>query len=252
MATQPTVIAEMVFAERHIADNVIATFNNQKADGRILHVFLKRHGPGSAPSAPSRKSEPLLVSEATPTPPNKELFADNSETTEMVDIEMTTEATSAYEDSREAANQDRRERESRRAEPDIQDGSYGFGGNNKDERSTTDAPQAEIPTQPREDRKGSSSRREGDRERDRERDRRYDDSRYDRRDERGSGSASGSYHRHERPDNYDNRGGRPSHYGNGVGGRGEYPDSGRMYSDDVMRGGRGGGRGMRGDYRGYR
>jgi hypothetical protein len=42
MSNNPTVIAEMVFSERHVAETVISTFNNEKADGRILHVFMAR------------------------------------------------------------------------------------------------------------------------------------------------------------------------------------------------------------------
>jgi len=47
---QPTVIAEMVFVEREGADNVIEMFNNKKADGRLLYVYMK-NGPPSQPLA---------------------------------------------------------------------------------------------------------------------------------------------------------------------------------------------------------
>ncbi|KAI9669701.1 MAG: hypothetical protein M1831_007397 [Alyxoria varia] len=45
LADVPTVIAELVFAKREGAENVIATFNNQRADGRLLYVYMKGGGP---------------------------------------------------------------------------------------------------------------------------------------------------------------------------------------------------------------
>ncbi|EAQ88952.1 hypothetical protein CHGG_05571 [Chaetomium globosum CBS 148.51] len=45
----PLVIAEIVFESKEGADNVIATFNNQTADGRVLSVYPKV---GNTPSAP--------------------------------------------------------------------------------------------------------------------------------------------------------------------------------------------------------
>ncbi|KAK8041842.1 hypothetical protein PG993_006365 [Apiospora rasikravindrae] len=46
----PLVIAEIVFESREGAELAIATFNNQTADGRILHVYMK---PGGGPSIPT-------------------------------------------------------------------------------------------------------------------------------------------------------------------------------------------------------
>ncbi|KAH6841136.1 hypothetical protein B0I37DRAFT_232183 [Chaetomium sp. MPI-CAGE-AT-0009] len=46
----PLVIAEIVFESKEGADNVIATFNNQTADGRVLNVY---HKVGNTPSAPA-------------------------------------------------------------------------------------------------------------------------------------------------------------------------------------------------------
>ncbi|KAK8090290.1 hypothetical protein PG997_005251 [Apiospora hydei] len=48
--THPLVIAEIVFESREGAELAIATFNNQTADGRILHVYMK---PGGGPSIPT-------------------------------------------------------------------------------------------------------------------------------------------------------------------------------------------------------
>ncbi|KAG7290236.1 hypothetical protein NEMBOFW57_000234 [Staphylotrichum longicolle] len=54
----PIVIAEIVFESKEGADNVIATFNNQTADGRVLSVYAKIGNTPSTPSAqnPSRPS----------------------------------------------------------------------------------------------------------------------------------------------------------------------------------------------------
>ncbi|KAF2813972.1 uncharacterized protein BDZ99DRAFT_516596 [Mytilinidion resinicola] len=48
VSKEPTVIAEMMFVAREGVDNVIATFNNKKADGRLLYVYMK-YGPPSQP-----------------------------------------------------------------------------------------------------------------------------------------------------------------------------------------------------------
>ncbi|KAK4114998.1 hypothetical protein N656DRAFT_696787, partial [Canariomyces notabilis] len=55
----PIVIAEIVFESKQGADNVIATFNNQTADGRVLSVYAK---PGNTPT-PLRPSadDPMVV-----------------------------------------------------------------------------------------------------------------------------------------------------------------------------------------------
>ncbi|KIX01485.1 uncharacterized protein Z518_09211 [Rhinocladiella mackenziei CBS 650.93] len=231
VSTHPTVIAEMVFAERYIADKIISTYDNQRADGRILHLRFKRSGGGSggdgAPTgSQSGKAEETSVSVRHPP------SADDGA---MEDIETEQEA---YDDP------DRRGREIRQAEPDIQDGRYGFSGLQSSEAHNGQA---------------NSSRREDDRqERDRDRDRDRERDRYDRRDDRGPGSGPSSYRRDERTDSYNSR---PSHYGNGVGGdpaRGSFggPGSftrgggGRMYSDDMMRGTRRSGFGS-GYRRGY-
>ncbi|KAI9793056.1 MAG: hypothetical protein M1816_000954 [Peltula sp. TS41687] len=47
ISAHPTVIAEIIFSEKAGAENVIATFNNQRADGRLLHVYMKLHPGGS-------------------------------------------------------------------------------------------------------------------------------------------------------------------------------------------------------------
>ncbi|KAI0168373.1 hypothetical protein BJ166DRAFT_522225 [Pestalotiopsis sp. NC0098] len=56
LKVQPIVIAEVTFESKEGADRVIETFNNQTADGRMLHVYHKPAGdpnynPPSAPRA---------------------------------------------------------------------------------------------------------------------------------------------------------------------------------------------------------
>jgi hypothetical protein len=239
MSNNPTVIAEMVFHEKHVAETVISTFNNQKADGRILHVYMHRSGPSATGALHRKKSEPteLFASEPAPAPAAKELITeDNGAVDGEDDIEMAEET--PYTDARQSADQERRDRESRRAEPDVQDGRYGFGS--RSEHSHTAEPQ-QTPSQPREESRGNRmvDDRGGRSRRDDGRDRRYDNGGYERRDN------AGSYRRGDRYPSY-GRGSRPSHYGNGVAGVGRgYGQGdrgyGRMYSDDMMRrGGRGG------------
>ncbi|CAJ2506352.1 Uu.00g004820.m01.CDS01 [Anthostomella pinea] len=50
--THPIVIAEIVFESKEGADSVIATFHNQTADGRTLHVYLKPGGSSYNPPLP--------------------------------------------------------------------------------------------------------------------------------------------------------------------------------------------------------
>ncbi|KAF1348827.1 hypothetical protein BDV97DRAFT_370061 [Delphinella strobiligena] len=72
ISSNPTVIVEMVFTERSGADNVIAMFNNKKADGRILYVYMKEGGPSqpisnqfnSQSAAHSRPSAPVASAPA--------------------------------------------------------------------------------------------------------------------------------------------------------------------------------------------
>ncbi|OAA56637.1 Nucleotide-binding, alpha-beta plait [Niveomyces insectorum RCEF 264] len=56
LKTTPLVIAELVFESREGAERVIATFNNQTADGRVLHVYAKTivggGGGGHTPTGP--------------------------------------------------------------------------------------------------------------------------------------------------------------------------------------------------------
>ncbi|KIW51382.1 hypothetical protein PV05_10109 [Exophiala xenobiotica] len=211
ISTSPTVVAEMVFSERHVADRVISTYNNQRADGRILHLYLKQTGSGPTPLPIS--SDAITTSVSEPTASN-EPVNDGA----MEDVELVNEA---------PTTQDGQDRRSRRPETDS-----------RDERRDDYADRRD------------DTRRDRDRERDYDRDRDRERERYVRRDDRPSGSYRGG-------SSYNSR---PSHYGNGVGGpgpgafggSGSYPrGGGRMYSDDMMRGGRRGGGFGPGYRRGY-
>ncbi|TGZ84922.1 hypothetical protein EX30DRAFT_337373 [Ascodesmis nigricans] len=52
LSAQPTVIAEIVFEKKEAAEKCIEQYNNQRADGRLLHIYLK-NGPPSV-KVPSR------------------------------------------------------------------------------------------------------------------------------------------------------------------------------------------------------
>lgn len=133
MSATPTVIAEMVFTEKHNAESVIANFNNKKvtltlgdrevsklmrgskADGRILHVYMKTGGPSPGPAFTSIRKAP------TPR------------------IDLTRNDTPSYDSQREQS--DRR----RRADPEFQDGSYGFEAKDDTMDVDMDAPAPAAP-----------------------------------------------------------------------------------------------------------
>ncbi|KAL2406795.1 hypothetical protein ABEF93_008581 [Exophiala dermatitidis] len=246
VATSPTVVAEMVFTERYIADRVISTYNNQKADGRVLNLALKRSGRAARSQqinlAPSKPANELL--------PDVPTTDDNAM---MEDVEMETDAAASavvYDDHRSRS----RDQQSRKAQSN---------GRTTDDRYAE--PQA--PTTAAHDgysRDTDRRDRDRDRDRDRERDRDRDRDRYDR--SRGDQGRS-SYSRRDdgRPVSEQNPSynSRFSHYGNGVGGgavgRGSFGGgrggdfsfsrgSGRMYGGgdnmnmnmNMMRGGGGG------------
>ncbi|KAL8790786.1 MAG: hypothetical protein Q9213_000410 [Squamulea squamosa] len=100
----PNVVAEMVFSEKAPADNVIATFNNKKADGRLLSMQLRLGKSSPSPKAPAHDAPPRNA----PSEPK------------AARVDLTYED-NTYNQQREQSNQSRR-----RAEPQLQDGSYGF------------------------------------------------------------------------------------------------------------------------------
>ncbi|KEF63735.1 uncharacterized protein A1O9_01713 [Exophiala aquamarina CBS 119918] len=242
VSTTPTVIAEMTFTEKYIADRVISMYDQQKADGRILRLSLKSST--SSIHAPQVKQTDLIDSTGpAPLDPAPDPVHDNA----MDGVELANEPSAAAYD-------DRNDHDSRHGEPDVQDSRYGFDDSQAEQ-------QDERRNEPRRDRDRDRDRdyeRERERDRDRDRNRERDHDRYERRQDRGS------YRQNDRPSSYNTR---TSHYGNGVGAgaapgslpqRGFYNGGqggfrgggpGRMYSDEMMRGGwRGGGFG--GGYRG--
>lgn len=66
LSAKPTVMIELKCSEKGGADNVVATFNNKKADGRLLYVYIKEETPaqsrpfsntGNAPSGQLNRSD---------------------------------------------------------------------------------------------------------------------------------------------------------------------------------------------------
>ena len=127
-ASNPTVIAEMVFIDKQGADNVIATFNNKKADGRLLYVYMKQ-------SSGETSTAPVEPAPAKREPIAREAQDLNAEAEMEVDQDL---ETAGYRDDRmrreEYARSGSDNRSSgpryddRRAEPTYSDGRYGFGG----------------------------------------------------------------------------------------------------------------------------
>ena len=63
----PQVTAELVYAKREHAENIVAMFNGSMADGKQLYVFVKNGPPAPVPET---RSEPVSVTpSAAPTPP---------------------------------------------------------------------------------------------------------------------------------------------------------------------------------------
>ncbi|KAI9886903.1 MAG: hypothetical protein M1823_001272 [Watsoniomyces obsoletus] len=69
ISTNPAVMAEVLFAEKRGAEEVIATFNNQRADGRLLHVYMKAR-PLAAKTPASRGRGRGRITNERPRPVN--------------------------------------------------------------------------------------------------------------------------------------------------------------------------------------
>jgi hypothetical protein len=115
---RPTVIAEIIFESKEGADNVIDTFNNQQADGNLLHVYYKIGG-GIASNARPSPSVPLGPRADTIASDNNRRGNDRYEPRDR------------NRDRRQ--DYDRNDRDERDDREDVIDGSYGFG-----ERMDTD------------------------------------------------------------------------------------------------------------------
>ncbi|KAL9104740.1 MAG: hypothetical protein Q9163_000352 [Psora crenata] len=120
----PTVMAEMVYSEKQNAEAVIETFNNKKADGRILHVYMKMGGTTPIASTPAIRRAPA-DSRSSP-----------------IDL-IGNEPSPSYDRQREQSDRNRR-----KVHPEIQDGGHGFG--NKEDRMDVDseAPSSAPPSAP--------------------------------------------------------------------------------------------------------
>ncbi|KAL9073746.1 MAG: hypothetical protein Q9161_002784 [Pseudevernia consocians] len=204
ITSTPTVMAEMVFAEKHNAESVISTFNNKKADGRILYVYMKVGGPTPSPAvAPVRKTP--IERRAPP-------------------IDLTHDPAPSYNTQREQSDRNRR-----RADPEFQDGSYGFDAREdvmdvdmdvpRSDAPVSDAPVSNAPhfdasrsdpprlDAPRSDRRDDRRNDHGDSRQVDRRDDRRDDRRNDRRDARYD--APSDYGRGRSYIDRDRDGGRP-------------------------------------------
>ncbi|KAL9622309.1 MAG: hypothetical protein Q9160_003320 [Pyrenula sp. 1 TL-2023] len=245
--SHPTVVAEMTFAEKSVADTVVETLNGEKADGRTLRCHLKMAAPsdGSLSALLPQTQDSMMIEEALPAnaaaaPMNVD--AEMSGATDTSPSTLPPQGASPFEDGRQTT--DRNRRDDRRAEPDIQDGRFGFEARQEREYYKAQHHQAQDELErhakqnedAREANRQADQNRGHDRDRDRDRDRQapsaYNNSNYGRREadsyRRDDGRYRGSgYRRDDRP-----------LYGNGVAGRGRgYDDrnrSGRMYSDAIV------------------
>lgn len=107
ITSNTTVIAELVFTKRESAEEIIRKYNNQRADGKLLHVYLQNRPPNFGVSN-------------NPTPAPK--------TTHTVDVEAMDLENKGYE---EPENQQKTSafrysppRRPRGSQPIIQNGNY--------------------------------------------------------------------------------------------------------------------------------
>ncbi|MCJ1327583.1 hypothetical protein MMC10_004254 [Thelotrema lepadinum] len=213
ITSYPTVMAEMVFQDRTCADKVVTTFNNQKADGRLLHVYLKNGPPTQLPE-PQPQPEPAAIFNPLPQPVPSVLVKSSSR-------ELLPEKHSDY---------DARTTTERRAEPEFQDGRYGF--ESKEDNMEVDVDDrreqpASPPHQPRRNDSHQQSRNERTSER-------YTD---DRRDRYG-------YRPGYSRDTHSNRrdyGGRDNNHNRYRNGNHRPAEPNRLYSDEMYSRSRGNG-----------
>lgn len=111
VAEQPRVIAEIILETKEGADNIVETFNNQSADGNILHVY---HKVGSSYSNDPQPTVPRQI--VAPRGPRADLLAEQ-----------------LSEDSRSYVESDSRKSRGRSKDhytdydrDNVVDGSYGF------------------------------------------------------------------------------------------------------------------------------
>jgi len=119
LTASPTVEAEMVFVEKSGAEIVIATFNNQKADGRLLHVYMKNGPPSIEPVPTVLPGQPQTIGGTKAAP------SDAPPTYENYSRDLPLASSNGHG-----------------AEPELQDGRYGF--DNGGSASTGQAEQMDV------------------------------------------------------------------------------------------------------------
>ncbi|EMC93057.1 hypothetical protein BAUCODRAFT_37976 [Baudoinia panamericana UAMH 10762] len=140
ITSQPSVIAEMSFPERLGAEKVIETFNGKKADGCTLYVHMHSEN-GVAPY-----SDTKFRRQEQPQPEEPSFVVDTTGDVAM-EVDEHADARAIEDRQREERRREARPppsgpagrqqqsgypREPRRAEPEFQDGRYGF--DNRDNR----------------------------------------------------------------------------------------------------------------------
>lgn len=119
IAERPNVIAEIIFETKEGADNVVDTFNNQNADGNLLHVYQKTGAVAIPPKLLSARSAPVPTAPRSVTPlgPRADIVTDRSDS----------RSDARYAGSDRYAPLDRSQDRGRDNDRDeIMDGSYGF------------------------------------------------------------------------------------------------------------------------------
>ncbi|KAK4553529.1 hypothetical protein LTR86_009325 [Recurvomyces mirabilis] len=135
VATAAMVIAEMSFVDRSGADEVIKTFNNKKADGRMLYVYMQSEIGESAHADVNDKIQEAAIDEPL------SAFVDTTGDTAM-EVDEHADARAAEDRQREERRREPRPPPSgpsqrpaddypRRAEPAYQDGRYGYDGRDR-------------------------------------------------------------------------------------------------------------------------
>ena len=218
ISPSPTVMAEMVFAEKQNAESVISTFNNKKAwqnvprlpifklisklqaDGRILQVYMKVGGP-TPPAALAPSKIPV-----EPRAPR---------------VDLTRDPAPSYDIQREQSDRNRR-----RADPEFQDGSYGFDAREDVMDVDVDAPRSDAPVDVPNPESSRSDPPRTDPPRSERRDDRRDDRRDSRRDDRRDDRREPRY---EPPTDY----GRGRPYSDRDRERGRPRSDQRLYSDNM-------------------
>jgi hypothetical protein len=114
ITSNPTVIAELVFTKKESAEEIIRKYNNQRADGKLLHVYLQNALPNFGGSTNN------------PSPTLKSMHTADSEAMDLED--------NHYEEQKTGTFRYSPPRRPRGAQPTIQDGSYYVADSEPDNR----------------------------------------------------------------------------------------------------------------------